>query len=321
MPTPPSEHVVRVAAVDCGTNSVRLLVADLHPGTGEQRDVDRQLRIIRLGEGVDAAGRLAPEAVDRLLAACGDYAAVMSRCGVTRARACATSAARDVADVDGRGWRDAVRSRLGVAVEVIGGPAEARLTAAGAFRGVRGMDLPEPLLVVDVGGGSTELATSDGHLASMQVGAVRLTERLMPGERSQPYQVHAAEAEVDRALRGVWAAGVPEGAVARSLVAVGGTAVTVAGYVLGIGREELERVHRAQLPLDDVVAACRELASTPVTERAALACMHPGRADVIGAGAVVLERVVAAVRPVLQSDTLVISTHDILDGIAWSVVS
>jgi exopolyphosphatase/guanosine-5'-triphosphate,3'-diphosphate pyrophosphatase len=183
------------------------------------------------------------------------------------------------------------------------------------------MDLPEPLLVVDVGGGSTELATSDGHLASMQVGAVRLTERLMPGERSQPYQVHAAEAEVDRALRGVWAAGVPEGAVARSLVAVGGTAVTVAGYVLGIGREELERVHRAQLPLDDVVAACRELASTPVTERAALACMHPGRADVIGAGAVVLERVVAAVRPVLQSDTLVISTHDILDGIAWSVVS
>ena len=310
---------MRVAAIDCGTNSVRLLVADLNPGTGAQVDVDRRLRIVRLGEGVDAAGRLAPRAVDRLLAVCDDYAAVIGRWKVTRGRACATSAARDVDDLGG--LAEAMQARLGVGVEVISGPAEARLTAAGAIRGVRGMGLPEPLLVVDVGGGSTELATSDGHLHSLQVGAVRLTERLMAGERADPVQVRATEAAVAGALRDVWPSGEPTGTVPRSMVAVGGTAVTVAGYVLGVGREELEQVHRARLAPDDVVAACRELASASVAERAALPCMLPGRADVIGAGAVVLGRVVAAVRPVLHSDVLVISTHDILDGIAWSVVS
>jgi exopolyphosphatase/guanosine-5'-triphosphate,3'-diphosphate pyrophosphatase len=321
MPTSAGEVVVRVAAVDCGTNSVRLLVADLDPSTGRQVDVDRQLRIVRLGEGVDAAGRLAPGAVDRLLAVCDEYAAVIAHCAVTRARACATSAARDVAERDGHRLVDAVRERLGVDVEVISGVVEARLTAAGAVRGVHGLSLPEPLLVVDVGGGSTELATSDGHFHSLPVGAVRLTERLMSGERAGPHQVRAVEAVVDRALRGVWPSVATTATVPQSMVAVGGTAVTVAGYVLGVGREELERVHRAQIGLDDVVAACRELASASVTERAALACMHPGRADVIGAGAVVLERVVAAVRPVLHQDSLVVSTHDILDGIAWSVAS
>jgi exopolyphosphatase/guanosine-5'-triphosphate,3'-diphosphate pyrophosphatase len=186
---------------------------------------------------------------------------------------------------------------------------------------VHGLGLPLPLLVVDVGGGSTELATSTGEIHSLQVGAVRLTERLMPGERADASQLQEVRSEVDSVLRTAWPAGAPTGTTPASLVGVGGTAVTVAGYVLGVDRLELGRVHRAEIELDRVLAACAELASASVTERAALACMHPGRADVIGAGAVVLERVIDAVRPVLDRDTLVVSTHDILDGIAWSVLS
>jgi exopolyphosphatase/guanosine-5'-triphosphate,3'-diphosphate pyrophosphatase len=317
---------VRVAAVDCGTNSVRLLVADLDAADGSQVDLDRRMRIVRLGEGVDAAGRLAPQAVARLLDACDDYAEVIAGHDVARVRFCATSAARDAGD---RALVEAgVRERLGVPMEVISGDEEARLTAAGAVRGVHGIGLALPHLVVDIGGGSTELAVVDaaatGDVHSVPVGSVRLTERLLgevaAGEPAADDRLAAVRAEVDRALRTVWPDGAPPTAPA-SVVVVGGTAVTVAGFALGLPLAELEATHRERLPLDTVLHACDRLARMPVAERTALACMHPGRADVIGAGALVLERVLHAVRPGLAGHELVVSTHDILDGIAWSVVA
>jgi exopolyphosphatase/guanosine-5'-triphosphate,3'-diphosphate pyrophosphatase len=322
VPTSPADRAVRVAAVDCGTNSVRLLVADLHRATGEQHDVERQLRIVRLGEGVDARGRLAPAATARLLDVCGHYADVVSNLGVAHVRFCATSAARD-AGVE-EPLRHAVRDLLGVEVEVLSGESEALLTATGALRGVRGLALAAPQLVADIGGGSTELAAASsgvvGAVHSLPVGSVRLTERLLPSARAEPAQLQEVRNTVDAALRTAWPAGHPSDRPA-SLVVVGGTAVTVAGLVLGVGRQELPGVHRAELTLDDVLGACDRLATASTPERAALPCMLPGRADVIGAGALVLERIVTAVRPGLASDTLVVSTHDILDGIAWSVLS
>jgi exopolyphosphatase/guanosine-5'-triphosphate,3'-diphosphate pyrophosphatase len=318
VPTRQAERVARVAAIDCGTNSVRLLVADLDPVSGEQADVERLLRIVRLGAGVDAALRLRDDAVARLLAVCDEYAAVIVRRGADRIRFCATSAARDAGVT--QPLRRAVRERLGVEVEVLTGEAEARLTAAGAVRGVRGLGLPLPHLVVDIGGGSTELAvcteTGVGAVHSLPVGSVRLTERLML-RQPDPEASQAVRAAVDAALRSAR----PATTEVASIVVVGGTGVTVAGLVLGVHRDDLARVHRAELSLADVLDACARLAAASVEERAAMECMLPGRADVIGAGALVLERVVQAVRLGLATDTLVVSTHDILDGIAWSAVA
>lgn len=320
MPTAP-DPAVRVAALDCGTNSLRLLVADLDPATGTQVDVQRALRIVRLGQGVDASGSLHPDAVARLLAGCDELAGLVADAGATRVRFCATSAARDAAAV--QDVEAGVRARFGVPVEVITGAEEARLTAVGAARGLAGMTLPEPLLVVDIGGGSTELATlaADGVLQvhSVQVGSVRLTERLMAGEQATAAQRQAVRDAVDAALGGVWPGGEPV-PVPRGLVVVGGTAVTVAGHVLGLAVDRLADSHRARPALGDVLAACDRLAAMPVAQRAALRCMLPGREDVIGAGALVLERVVLAVRDGLADDVLTVSTHDLLDGIAWSML-
>jgi exopolyphosphatase/guanosine-5'-triphosphate,3'-diphosphate pyrophosphatase len=295
-----------------------MLVTDLDPGSGEQVDVERLLRIVRLGAGVDAAQRLRNDAVARLLAVCDEYAGVIAQCGADRTRFCATSAARDAGVT--QPLRLAVRERLGVEVEVLSGEDEARLTAAGAVRGVRGLGLPLPSLVVDIGGGSTELATCTstglGPLHSLPVGSVRLTERLMTRQQD-PRALQAVRAAVDDALESVR----PAAAGAASLVVVGGTAVTVAGLVLGVHRDELARVHRAELSIADVQDACARLASASTEQRAAMDCMLPGRADVIGAGALILERVAHAVRPALATDTLVVSTHDLLDGIAWSVLT
>ena len=295
-----------------------MLVSDLDPGSGEQSDVERLLRIVRLGAGVDAAQRLRDDAVARLLTACDEYAGVIARCGVDRIRFCATSAARDAGVT--QPMRLAVRERLGVEVEVLSGDDEARLTAAGAVRGVRGLGLPLPFLVVDIGGGSTELATctptGPGPVHSLPVGSVRLTERLMTRQQD-PRALQAVRAAVDDALESVR----PAAAGAASLVVVGGTAVTVAGLVLGVHRDELARVHRAELSIADVQDACARLASASTEQRAAMDCMLPGRADVIGAGALILERVAHAVRPALATDTLVVSTHDLLDGIAWSALT
>lgn len=324
-PDAASPTAVRVAAVDCGTNSIRLLVTDLDADAATQTDQDRRLRIVRLGEGVDATGRLAPAALGRVLDACAEYADVVAALGAERIRFCATSAARDAADVTD--LAAGVRRVLGADLEVVSAGAEATLTAAGAIRGIADLTharqpdvrLPAPHLVVDIGGGSTELVASTAHGEalegqSVRLGSVRLTERLMPGRLSHADEVRAVRVEVDRAITEL-----PARPPVRSLVGVGGTVTTVAAHALRLEAYDSARIHRAQIPLTDVLASCEALAAASVDERQAMPFMHPGRVDVIAAGALILEGVIHT----LTEDAygwLVVSEHDILDGIAWSMV-
>ena len=285
--------MTRVAALDCGTNSLRLLVADVDPAAGSLVDVDRRVQIVRLGEGVDRTGRLSHAAVGRTLGVLRTYAERCRDLDVRAVRMIATSAIRDAAN---RGTFVAgVLEVLGVAPEVVSGEAEAALSFAGATREL-GAD-GAPYLVVDVGGGSTELVLGGpaGVTAgcSVDVGSVRLTERHLATDPPTPAEVAAATADVDVALDAA-ARTVAYGAT-RTVVGVAGSVTTVAAYVLRLDRYRPERIHRARLAATDVRSACRDLLAMTRAERAALPYMQPGRADVIGAGALVWSRVVERV--------------------------
>jgi exopolyphosphatase/guanosine-5'-triphosphate,3'-diphosphate pyrophosphatase len=303
----------RVAAVDCGTNSLRLLVADVDAGAGVLTTLDRRMEIVRLGQGVDRTGRLAPEALARTLAALATYARRADELGAQRVRMVATSATRDAANRDE--FVRGVEQVLGVPPEVISGAEEAELSLVGATRGLPGVRPPH--LVVDIGGGSTELVLgTDGAVVaarSVDVGCVRLTERHFSDDPPTPQQVAAARADVDAALD-VVAASVPLGD-ARSLVGVAGSVTTVAGIALGLPAYDADAIHHSRIPADDVRRVTDRLLRQTCAERLGEPVMHPGRADVIAAGALVLERVVARV----GLPEVVVSEHDILDGIAWSV--
>ena len=309
--------MARVAAVDCGTNSIRLLVADVDPATRRLVDVDRRMEVVRLGQDVDRTGRLATDAVERTLAATRRYASVIAEHGAERVRFVATSATRDAANA--AEFADGVAGVLGVRPEVVTGQDEARLSFAGASAGIAGGG---PTLVVDLGGGSTELVLGeDGTVVaahSMDVGCVRMTERHLADDPPTPGQLAAATADVDAAL----AAAMRQVAVrhAATLVGVAGTVTTITAHALGLDRYDPERIHATVLPADDVLAACAELLAMGRTARAALPYMHPGRVDVIGAGALVWSRVVATVRAEAGLDQVTTSEHDILDGIALSMV-
>jgi len=309
--------VTRVAAVDCGTNSIRLLVADLDASTGALTDVDRRMRIVRLGQDVDRTGRLAPEALARTFAACDEYAAVVHDTGATAVRFVATSASRDVDNRDA--FVAGVRSRLGVAPEVVTGDMEAALSFAGATRELVTTELARPFLVVDIGGGSTELVLGEpgsepAAAVSVDVGCVRLTERHLRDDPPTADQVAAAAGDAQRALQ-LAGESVPF-AQARTLVGLAGTVTTVAAMALDLPAYQPERIHHAHLPAEDVRRVADRLLHMSHDERAALPFMHPGRVDVIGAGALLLATVLDHV-PV---DEVVVSEHDILDGIAWSMV-
>jgi exopolyphosphatase / guanosine-5'-triphosphate,3'-diphosphate pyrophosphatase len=318
----------RVAAIDCGTNSIRLLVADppTRPG-GELVDLARRMEIVRLGQGVDRTGRLAPEAIERTRVALAEYAAQIGALGAGRVRMVATSATRDAANA--ADFRDMVRATLGVDPEVITGGQEARLSFTGAVRG-----LPTGrYLVVDIGGGSTEFvlgstADSDGSTVdstgvaggdspaavSVDIGCVRMTERHLRDDPPGADQLAAAtvdiEAAVDKALSVV---GEPAGA---TLVGVAGTVTTVAGIALGLPGYDPERIHHARVSTVDVRRVADELLGMTHDERLALPVMHPGRADVIGAGALILKLILDRA----GVPELVASEHDILDGIAYSLI-
>jgi len=327
--------MTRVAAIDCGTNSIRLLVADLpEPGApavaGQPLvDVHREMRVVRLGEGVDATGRLSDAALERTLAATRDYAAVVRELGVERTRFVATSASRDASNA--QVFVDGVREALGVEPEVVPGAEEAALSFRGAATGVPprgpdGVSLVSPYCVVDIGGGSTEVVLGDpGATASgaapaalsVDVGCVRLTERHLHDDPPSPAQVAAARADVDAALDRV--AEVVPYAATGALVGVAGSVTTITAHALGLPRYDAERIHGAVLPVPDVLAACADLLSTTREQRAALPYMHPGRVDVIGAGALVWARVVERVAEVADVRSVVTSEHDILDGIALSL--
>ncbi|MFS0703740.1 exopolyphosphatase [Cellulomonas sp. 179-A 9B4 NHS] len=314
--------MTRVAAIDCGTNSIRLLVADVDPAAGTLVDLDRRNEVVRLGQGVDRTGRLAPEALARTLDAARRYHDVCTDLGVEAVRFVATSATRDAENR--ADFVTGVQEALGVEPEVVGGDEEARLSFRGAT-GVLAGRFDAPFLVVDLGGGSTELVLGtdapDAAL-SMDVGSVRMTERHLHTDPPTQDEVAAATADVRAALDAA-AEVVPLGRTV-TLVGLAGSITTLTAHALRLPSYQRDRIDGTQLPVEDVLAACDDLLRRSHDERAQLPYLHPGRVDVIGAGALVWREVVTRVRDEVAAaggalTSVVTSEHDILDGIAWSV--
>jgi exopolyphosphatase / guanosine-5'-triphosphate,3'-diphosphate pyrophosphatase len=304
--------MTRVAAVDCGTNSIRLLVADIEGNT--LSDVDRRMEIVRLGEGVDRTGRFAPTALERTFAACRRYAEIIEDTKAARVRFVATSASRDVANRDE--FVAGVRAAFGVDPEVITGDEEAELSFIGATRELVDGAYETPVLVVDIGGGSTEFVlggTSVQAARSVDVGCVRMTERHLHDDPPTAEQVAAARADIEAAIA-LAAETVPIDETA-TLVGLAGSVTTVAAMALDLPAYLPERIHRSRIAAAEVRKVTEGLLAMTREERAALPFMHPGRVDVIGAGALILSCVVDAV----AADEVLVSEHDILDGIAWSL--
>jgi exopolyphosphatase/guanosine-5'-triphosphate,3'-diphosphate pyrophosphatase len=314
--------VTRVAAIDCGTNSIRLLVADVDPAAGTLVDLHRSAHVVRLGEGVDRTGQIAPTALERTLAQTREYAAVCRELGVEAVRFVATSASRDARNRDA--FVAGVRAAIGVDPEVVSGGEEAALSFRGAV-GVLAGRHPAPFCVVDLGGGSTELvlgAAAPEASWSMDVGSVRLTERHLRSDPPTHDEVAAARTTVRAALDEALAV-VPVGRT-RTLVGLAGSITTITAHALGLATYERDRIDGVELPVADVLAACDDLLHRTRAERARLGFLHPGRVDVIGAGALVWREVVARVRDEVAAaggrlESVLTSEHDILDGIAWSV--
>lgn len=307
--------MTRVAALDCGTNTLRLLVADIDAASGTEVALDRRTTIVRLGQDVDRSGVFAQEALARTFATLDEYCDVVARSDVEAIRFVATSAARDVKNRDA--FLSGVRQRLGVDAEIISGDEEARLAYDGATRQLRARpEVAQPVLVLDIGGGSTELVMrEEGSGAvrgvSLDVGSVRLTERHLHGDPPTSAQIASAVGDVETALDTVE---LPLESV-RSLVGVAGSITTMGAMVLDLDAFDRDRVNLARLRTVDVRAAVRSVLAMSVAERRALPFMHPLRADVIGAGALVLGCVVDR----LGMPDVIVSSNDILDGIAWSI--
>jgi exopolyphosphatase / guanosine-5'-triphosphate,3'-diphosphate pyrophosphatase len=304
--------VTRVAAVDCGTNSLRLLVADL--ADGRKADVHREMRVVRLGEGVDRTGELSAGALERTRTALADYAATCRDLGVERTRMVATSATRDARNRDV--FAALVEETLGTAPEVVTGDTEAALSFDGATRELD--PALGPFLVADIGGGSTELVLgTDGVEAalSVDVGCVRLTERHLHDDPPTAAQVAAAEADLDAAVAR-WRAAVPVER-ARTFLGLAGSVTTVAALALDLTAYDPERLHLSRLSADQVRQVTARLLAATRAQRAAMPVMHPGRVDVIGAGALVLRALVDG----FGIAEVLVSEADILDGIAWSLAT
>lgn len=301
----------RVAALDCGTNALRLLIAELNE-EGQLIDVLRRMETVRLGEGVDATGVLSEAALARTFAGFEDYAQELRKYGVTKVRCVATSASRDARNAEE--FVRGVVERIGVEPEVITGTEEAELSFAGATMGLSGLEMPA--LIVDLGGGSTEfvLGTERPEFAwSANVGCVRMTERHLRSNPPSLTERELTQSDVDAAIDEA-AAHVPL-SDAHSIVGLAGTVTTVAAQALHLDRYDAEVLHGARIKSEDVVTAARQLTDMTREQRAALPFMHPGRVDVIGGGAMVLARIVERV----GLPELVVSEHDLLDGIAYSL--
>ena len=313
----------RVAAVDCGTNSLRLLLADVDPDRAELANVVRRVEIVRLGQGVDRTGRLSPEALARTIAVLRDYADIIAGSGARAVRMVATSATRD-ADNAAEFVR-LVKEVLGVAPEVLTGAEEAVLSFTGATAELTAGPGAGPFLVTDIGGGSTEFVLGPVRIGgfggrppsysaiSVNIGCVRMTERHLHGDPPAGQEVAAAIADIDAALDTV-AAAVPV-QQARTLIGLAGSVTTVAAIALGLPGYDAARIHHARVSAADVHAVTRGLLAQTRTARAAIGVMHPGRVDVIGGGALVLDRLMAR----FGFGEVLVSEHDILDGMAWSL--
>jgi len=311
----------RVAAIDCGTNSLRLLIADVDPVQHLLRDVERRMEIVRLGQGVDATGQLAPAALGRTFRVLAEYGEQIAAEKAAAVRMVATSATRDASNADE--FARGVHEILHVWPEVISGSEEARLSFTGATAelAANGADASHPqppYLVVDIGGGSTEfvVGTDVGaglEAISVDIGCVRLTERHLHSDPPTDAELKAARADIDRALDAV-AAAVPA-ASARTLVGLAGSVTTVTAIGLGLQVYDPQLTHHARLSAEQVRRVTNQLLEQSHDERAQIGALHPGRVDVIGAGALILDRLMER----FGFDEVVTSEHDILDGIAWSI--
>jgi len=313
--------MTRVAAVDCGTNSLRLLIADVDIARAELTDVVRRMEVVRLGQGVDQTGRLAPEALARTAGVLRDYAEVITACAARTVRMVATSATRDASNA--AEFSGQVKEILGVAPDVVTGAQEAALSFAGATAELATAG-GGPYLVTDIGGGSTEFvigaAARPGepaeravHGISVNIGCVRMTERHLRGDPPSRPEVLAATADIDAALDQV--SGAIPVRQARTLIGLAGSVTTVAGIAMGLPGYDADRIHHARISAADVHAVTEDLLAQTRAQRAAIGVMHPGRVDVIGAGALVLDRIMQQ----FGFSQVLVSEHDILDGIAWSL--
>ncbi len=310
--------MTRVAAIDCGTNSIRLLVADVPPA-GSATDLVRRMEVVRLGQGVDATGRLAAEAIERTRKVLAEYAGTARDLGAEDVRMVATSATRDAANRDE--FEQMVLATLGRLPDVVPGREEAELSFLGATASLataaaaHGAAAPlAPFLVVDIGGGSTEFVLGDDAglraARSVDIGCVRLTERRLAGDPPTGAEVAATVADIRAALALV-VEEVPVGE-AVSLVGLAGSVTTVAALALELPAYDPVAIHGSRIPAADVRRVSERLLAMPRAQRAALPVMHPGRVDVIGAGALILRVIVDE----FGLDEVVVSEHDILDGIA-----
>ena len=310
---------VTAAAVDCGTNSIRLLIAEV--SDGRLRDVHRETRIVRLGQGVDATGRFAPDAIARTRTALTDYASLLRAHGVERVRMVATSAARDVTNRDV--FFAMTAEVLGAVVpgavaEVITGTEEAELS----FRGAIGEldSAAAPFVVVDLGGGSTEIVLGGDRVVasySADIGCVRLTERCLHSDPPTPEEVETARRVVRERLE--VALGVVPVEEARSWVGLAGTMTTLSALAHNMTTYDSAAIHLSRVPGSDLLAVCERLIGMTRSQRAALGPMHEGRADVIAGGAIVVEELACELRTRAGIDELIVSEHDILDGIVQSI--
>ena len=301
---------MRVAAIDCGTNSIRLLIADIDGNNF--REIVRDMEIVRLGQGVDQTGQFHPDAIARTLAAVDKFAAEIAKRGVEKIRFCATSATRDA--TNRHLFVDGVRERLGIELEVISGEEEAALSFAGAIKDLDPSN--GPFLVVDIGGGSTEFVfgTSTVEAAkSVNIGCVRMSERHFASDPATPEQIEAARADIQAAI--AHAAEVVPITMAKTLVAVAGTATTVAAAALDLPEYDRYAIHLSRISAKQTHDAATMFATKTREQRLSLGYMHPGRVDVIAAGSLVLSEIMNAT----GATEFVASESDILDGMAFSL--
>jgi exopolyphosphatase/guanosine-5'-triphosphate,3'-diphosphate pyrophosphatase len=319
------EQTIRVGAIDCGTNSIRLLVADIDPQTGSLVDLQRRMEIVRLGHGVDRTGEIAPESMERTLRVTREYAVTCRELGAERVRFVATSASRDARNaaefIDG--VRAAFHEDFGadVSPEVVSGLEEASLSFSGATGGLASLGVPGPYLVVDLGGGSTEFVRGTDHVEasrSVDIGCVRLTERHLASDPPTASEIEGATADVDAAIDLAEQSVSFEGIA--TLVGLAGSITTITAHLLRLPAYSAERVHLTRSTPEAMIAASSDLLSMSRADRAALPYLHPGRVDVIGAGGLVWRRIVERVVERSGITEIVTSEHDILDGIALSQV-
>ena len=301
-----TEPRTRVAAFDCGTNSIRLLICDLQGSV--KTDHLREMKIVRLGQDVDRTGRLADDAIGRTLSATRDYAELIPLLGVEKVVFCATSAVRDASN--GEAFCDAIEGIVGVRPIVLDGPSEARATFLGATRELS----PGRSLVVDIGGGSTEVVVGTGSElelgVSLDVGSVRLTERFLRSDPPTRDEMAECIAYVDSLV-----APIATFEPVSRFVGVAGTITTVVAHALDLEAYDSRAIHGAELTHEALRTACHQLVGMSVADRRELPFMHAGRADVIGGGALILHRILELLP--FDTDTMIASEQDILDGIAW----